>query len=134
METTGNPINIQISDKAASFVKSRRLTNPVILINLGFRSSGGDSCGDGCGGGGGGGGGCDEGKSGPKTAFVNAIIIDGGKPGTDFVKVDTSAGIPVYLARRVYNAAQKSGTTLIVNVKGMVMKKLSLEGLDLTAV
>jgi hypothetical protein len=50
METTGNPINIQISDKAASFIKSRRLTNPMILINLGFRSSGGDSCGDGCGG------------------------------------------------------------------------------------
>ena len=127
MKSPEKSINIQISDKAAVFIKSRRLVNPVILVNVSFRSSGGEGCGDSCG------GGCDEGKSGPNVAYVNTIIVDGGTPGADFVKVNTTAGIPVYLARRAYEAARKCESTLIVNVKGLVMKKLSVEGLDSTA-
>ena len=127
MESSKKGINVLITDKAAAFIKSKRLINPLILVNFGFRSSGGEGCGGGCG------GGCDEGNSGPKVAYINAIIVDGGKPGGGFVKVDAAAGIPVYLAKRVYDVARQSGTPLIVNIKGLVMKKLSLEGLDLTS-
>ncbi len=127
MKSQGKSIDIQISDKAAVFIKSKRLINPVILVNAGFRSSGGEGCGDSCG------GGCDEGKSGPNVAYVNTILVDGGTPGADFVKIDTTAGIPVYLARPVYEAARKCKSTLTVSVKGLVMKKLSVEGLDSTA-
>jgi len=127
MESSKKGINVLITDKAAAFIKSKRLINPLILVNFGFRSSGGEGCGDSCG------GGCDEGNSGPKVAYISAIIVDGGKPGDRFVKVDTAAGIPVYLAKRVYDVARQSGNPLIVNIKGLVMKKLSLEGLDLTS-
>ncbi|OGO22795.1 MAG: hypothetical protein A2144_07730 [Chloroflexi bacterium RBG_16_50_9] len=125
MESAKKGVNIQISDKAAAFIKSRRLINPVILVNFGFRSSGGDGCG--------GGGGCGEGDSGSKVAYLNAIIVDGGNPGADFVKIDTGAGVPVYLAKMVYDKARQSGNTLTVTLKGLVMKKLSLEGLDMTS-
>ncbi len=129
MESPEKKVNIHISDKAATFINSRRLVNPVILVNAGFRSSGGEGCGGGCGGG----GGCDEDQSGQNVAYLNAILVEGGKPGADFIKVDTAAGIPVYLARPVYEAARKCESTLIVTVKGLVMKKLSIEVLDLTA-
>lgn len=125
MQSSEKGVNIQISDKAAAFIKSRRLMNPTILINLGSRSNGGEDCG-------GGSSACDEGNSGPPVAYVNTIIIDGGTPGADFIKVDTAAGIPVYLAKKVYDKAQKSGNTLVIDVKGLIMKKLSLTGLDLT--
>lgn len=129
MGPAGKGINIQISEQAASFIKSRRVNEPVILVNLGFRSSGGQASG-GCGGGGCG----DEGSSGPQVGYLNAILVDGGKPGADFVRVETAAGIPVYLAKQVYaKAARQHGNTLIVTVKGLVMKKLNIEGLDLTS-
>ena len=127
MESSKKGINLLITDKAAAFIKSKRLINPLILVNFGFRSSGGEGCGDGCG------GGCDEGNSGPKVAYLNAIIVDGGKPGDRFVKVDTTGGIPVYLAKGVYDVSRESGNPLTINIKGLVMKKLSLEGLDLTS-
>jgi len=123
MQSSEKGVNIQISDKAAAFIKSRRLMNPTILVNLGSRSSGGEDCG------GGGGGGCGEGESGPPVTYINTIIVDGGTPGADFVKVDTAAGIPVYLAKKAYDKAQQSGNTLVIDVKGLVMKKLSLSGL-----
>jgi hypothetical protein len=120
-------VSILVSDKAASFIKSRRLINPIILVNMGFRSSGGESC-DGCGG-----GGCDDGQAGPNVPFLNTMLVDGGKPGGDFVKVDTAAGIPVYMARPIYERALQSGSTITVDVKGLVMKKLSVQGLNLTS-
>ena len=132
MESPGKGVNVQISGQAAAFIKSKRLGNPVVLVNVNFRSSGGQGCGDSCGGGSGGSG-CDEGKSGPNQAYINLILVDGGQPGADFVKVETAAGIPVYLAKRIYEQALQGGNTLIVTVKGLVMKKMSLEGLDLNS-
>ena len=128
MESSQKDLSVLITDKAAAFINSRRLATPLILVNLGFRSSGGEGCGDGCGGGGSG-----EGNSGANVTYFNIILVDGGKPAADFVKVDTTAGIPVYLAKRLYDMARQSGNPLIVTIKGLVMKKLTLEGLDLTS-
>ncbi len=136
--TSEKSLNIQFSDKALTFIKTRRLNNPLVLVNLGYRTGGDDSsgCGGGCsggGGGGGGGGGCGgEGDSTNCIPFANVVMVDGGNPGADFVKVDTEAGITVYMAKKVFNAAQKSTNPLSITLKGMVMKKLSLEGLDMT--
>lgn len=141
MKSTEKSVNIQISEKAAAFIKSRRLVEPVILINLSSRSSQSNGSGDSCGGSGdsccgGSGDGCGGDSSGnsssPPVYYVNTIIIDGGQPGDDFTKVDTGARIPVYLTKKVYNIALKDKKTLIIDVKGLVMKKLVLEGLDLT--
>lgn len=132
MKAAEKSVNIQISDKAVAFIKSRRLMNPTILVNLGSRSSGGSGSGDSCGGGGdscsGGSGG---GSQSPPEYYINTIIIDGGQPGDDFVKVDTTAAIPVYLAKKVYNIAIREQKTLVIDLKGLIMKKLALEGLDL---
>ncbi len=138
MKASETSVNVQISDKARAFIKSRRLANPIILVNLSTRSSqgGSDSCGGGSGSscGGGGGDSCGGGGSSysPPVNYVNTIIVDGGQPGPDFIKVDTAAGIPVYLAKKAYDIALKGHKTLIIDVKGMIMKKLTVEGLDLT--
>lgn len=120
-------IDIQITEKAALFIKSKRLMEPLILVNLCSRTDSGE----GCSGGGCGGGGCDGENTGPAVPFINVIMVDGGKPGDDFIKVDTAAGIPVYMAKSVYNMAQRSKNPITVTVKGLVLKRLSLEGLDL---
>ena len=96
----------------------------MILVNLGTRSGGG-ACD--------GGGGCGEGGSSTSAPYVNVMMVDGGKPGKGFVKVDTEAGIPVYLAKPVFNMAKLSENPLFVTIKGLVMKSLCLEGLDFTA-
>lgn len=126
--TSEASVSISITDKATAFVKSKRLTNPLILANLCYRSESGGGGGDSCGG-----GGCGEGDSGPAVPYLNAIIVDGGKPGGAFVRVDTEAGIPVYLAKTLHTMALRSGNPLIVTVKGLVLKRLALEGLDLTS-
>ena len=59
-------------------------------------------------------------------------MVDGGNPGADFLKVDTQAGIPVYMAKAVFDSAKRSGNPLFITLRGLVMKRLSLEGLDLT--
>ncbi len=59
------------------------------------------------------------------------MMVDGGSPGDDFVKVDTQAGISVYVAKAVLKRAKGSGNPLFIDLKGLVMKRLSLEGLDL---
>ncbi|MDP2931718.1 MAG: hypothetical protein Q8O05_04355 [Chloroflexota bacterium] len=123
-------VNIQFTDKALTFIKTRRLNNPLVLVNMGFRSGGGG--GGGCSGGGGGGGGCGEGESTTSIPYANVVMVDGGNPGADFVKVDTEAGVPVYMAKAAFNRAKRSGNPLFITLKGLVMKKLSLEGLDLT--
>ncbi len=126
-------VNIQFTDKALTFIKTRRLNNPMVLVNLGYRSGGDESgCGGGGCSGGGGGGGCGEGNSTNCVPYANAVMVDGGSPGADFVRVDTQSGVPVYLAKAIFESARKSGNTLLINVKGLVMKKLILEGIDLT--
>ncbi len=59
-------------------------------------------------------------------------MVEGENPGADFVKVDTQAGIPVYMARIAFNRAKRNGNPLFITLKGLVMKRLSLEGLDLS--
>lgn len=117
-------VNIQIDEKVLKFIQSRRLREPLILVNLGTRSGGG-----GCEGSGGCGG---EGGPSTSTPYVNVVMVDGGKPNSSFVKVETQAGIPVYLAKSVFNMAKLSENPLFITLKGLVMKRLSLEGLDLT--
>lgn len=128
MASSDNGVNIQIEEKALKFIQSKRLKAPIILVNMGCREGGG-----GCDGGGGSGGCGGEGGSSTSTPYVNVVMVDGGTPGNVFVKVDTAAGIPVYLAKPVFNMAKLSENPLFITVKGLVMKKLSLEGLDLTA-
>ncbi|MBI2832673.1 MAG: hypothetical protein HYX79_10500 [Chloroflexi bacterium] len=128
MGSSGKGLNIQFTEKALTFIKTRRLTNPTVLVNLGFRS-GGESSG-GCSGGGGGGG-CGEGESGTCIPYANVVMVDGESPGAEFVKVDTQAGVPVYMAKAAFDTAKRSGNPLFITLKGLVMKKLSLEGLDL---
>jgi len=128
MATSDKSVNIQIEEKALKFIQSKRLKAPMILVNLGTRSGGG-----GCEGSGGCGGGSGEGGPSTSTPSVNVVMVDGGKPGNGFVKVDTQAGIPVYLAKPVFNMAKRSTNPLFITVKGLVMKRLGLEGLDLTA-
>lgn len=124
MASSDNSVNIEIEEKARKFIQSRRIKAPMILVNLGTRSGGGGCEGS---------GGCGEGGSSASTPYVNVMIVDGGKPGSGFVKVDTQAGIPVYLAKPVFNMAKLTENPLFITVKGLVMKSLSLEGLDLTA-
>ena len=59
-------------------------------------------------------------------------MVDGENPGADFLRVDTQAGISVYMAKAIFNRAKQSGNPLFITLKGLVMKRLSLEGLDLT--
>ena len=134
MEPSEEGVNIQFTEKALAFIKTRRLNNPMVLVNLGYRSGGGDSSGGGgCSGSGGcGGGGCGEDNSSAFIPYANVVMVDGGNPGAGFVKVDTQAGVPVYMAKAVFNRAKRSGNPLFITLKGLVMKKLSLEGLDLT--
>ena len=135
MESSEKGVNIQFTDKALKFIKARRVNNPLVLVNLGYRSGGGGSSGGGgggCSGGGGGCGGCGEGESTASIPYANVVMVDGGNPGKGFVKVDTQAGVPVYMAKAVFNRAKRSGNPLFITLKGLVMKKLSLEGLDLT--
>ncbi len=127
MGSSEKGVNIQFSDKALTFIKTRRLNSPLVLVNMGFRTGGGGS--SGCGGGGCSGG---EGDSTACIPYANIVMVDGGNPGADFVKVDTQAGIPVYMAKAAFNRAKRSGNPLFITLKGLVMKKLSLEGLDLT--
>ncbi|MBI2847536.1 MAG: hypothetical protein HYX83_00010 [Chloroflexi bacterium] len=122
MKSSEKGVNIQFTDKALKFIKTRRLMNPLVLVNLGYRTGGGDSCG---------GGGCGEGESSASIPYANVVIVDGGTPGADFVKVDTQAGIPVYMAKAAFDKAKRSGNPLLITLKGLVMKRLSLEGLDL---
>ncbi len=110
-------VNIQIEDKALKFIQSRGIKEPMILVNLGTRS-GGESC---------------DGGSSTSAPCVNVMMVDGGKPGSGFVKVDTQAGIPIYLAKPVFDMAKRSENPLFITIKGFVMKSLSLEGLDFTA-
>lgn len=124
MASSDKSVNIQIDEKALKFIQSKRLKAPMILVNLGAMSGGG-----GCAGG----GGCGGGGSGTSTHSVNVVMVDGGKPSDAFVKVNTQAGIPVYLAKPVFNMAKLRENPLFLTVKGLVMKRLSLEGLDLTA-
>lgn len=127
MESSEKGVNIQFTDKALIFIKTRRLNNPLVLVNLGYRSGGG---GGGCSGGG---GGCSGGgESTTSIPYANVVLCDGGNPGTGFVKVDTQAGVPVYMAEAVFDTAKRSENPLFITLKGLVMRKISLEGLDLT--
>ena len=123
MTSSDKSVNIQIEDKALKFIQSRRIKEPMILVNMGTRSGGG-SCD--------GGGGCGEGGSNTSVPCVNVMMVGGSKPGNAFVLVDTQAGIPVYLAKPVFNMAKLSENPLFITIKGLVMKSLSLEGLDFT--
>ncbi len=124
VEWSDKHVNIVVTANAQKFIESKRLKEPLVLVNLGSRSGGGGCEGDwGCGGGGSG--------STTSTACANVIMVDGGNPGADFVKVDTESGIPVYLARTVFNAAKMSDNPLFIDVKGLVVKRLIVEGLDL---
>jgi len=129
MTPSNMDLSISVTDKAAAFIKSKRLKNPLILVNLSQRSAdSGGGCGDSCGG-----GGCGEGQSGHAAPIVSVMMVEGGKVGSNFVRVDTGAGIPVYVAKSLYEVALRSGIPLTVTVKGLVMKKLVVEGLDLTS-
>lgn len=108
-------VNVQFTERALAFIKKCRLTNPSILINLGFRSGGG-----GCGGSG----------ASSSVPYINIIMVEGGNPRGAFVRVDTPVGISVYMAKPIFDAAKKNGNPLLMDVKGLVMKKLKLEGLD----
>ena len=130
MESSKMSVNIQFTEKASTFIKTRRLNNPLVLVNLGFRSGGGGSGGGGCSGGCG--GGCGEGDSSECTPYANVVMVDGENPGADFLRVDTQAGIQVYMAKAIFNKAKQSGNPLFITLKGLVMKRLNLEGLDLT--
>lgn len=123
MKSFDKGVNIQIAERALKFIQSRRLREPLVLVNLGTKSGGGGCEGS---------GGC-GGESGPSTPSVNVVMVDGGKPGSGFVKVETQAGIPIYLAKSVFNMAKLSENPLFITLKGLVMKRLILEGLDLTA-
>ncbi len=126
VEWTDKHVDIVVTDTALKFIRSKRLKEPLVLVNLGSRSGGGGWEGDsGCGGGGSG--------SSTTTACANVIMVDGGNPGADFVKVDTQAGIPVYLSKAVFNVAKMSGNPLFISAKGRVVKRLILEGLDVSA-
>ncbi len=128
MESSETGVNIQFTEKALTFVKTRRLNNPLVMVNLGFRSGSGDSSG-GCSGGG---SGCGDSGSTACIPYANVVMVDGGNPGPGFVKVDTQAGVPVYMAKAAFNRANRSGNPLFITLKGLVTKRLSLEGLDLT--
>ncbi len=133
MPSSNKNVNIQFTDSALTFVKSRRLKNPLVLVNLGYRS-GSEGSGGGCSGGGGGGGGCGGGgEAGSNVPYVNLVLADGENPGCGFVRVDTQAGVPVYMAKAVFDLAASSGNPLLMTVKGLVIKRLILEGLDVTA-
>lgn len=132
MASSEKGVNIQFTEKALTFIKTRRLNNPLVLVNMGFRSGSGDSSGGCSGGGGCGGGGSGEGDSSACIPYANVVMVDGGNPGAGFVKVNTQAGVPVYMAKAAFNRAKRSGNPLFITLKGLVMKKLSLEGLDLT--
>lgn len=127
MEMSEKGVNIQFTEKALTFIKTGRLNNPLVLVNVGFRSGGDDA--SGCSGGGCSGG---ESESCTRIPYANVVIVNGDDPGAGFVKVETPAGIPVYMAQAAFKIARQSGNPLFITVKGLVLKKLSLEGLDLT--
>ncbi len=132
MASSDNEVNILITEKALKYIQSRKLKEPLIVAILGSRSGGGGCEGDGgCGGGGGGCGG--EGGGSENTPCLNVVLANGGNPGKGFVKVETPSGIPVYLSRAVFNRAKRSKNPLLVTVKGAIVKRLNLEGLDLTS-
>ena len=120
MATSGNSVNIQFEDKALKFIQSRRLQSPAVLVNMATMSGGG-ACD--------GGGGCGGGNS-NSAPCLNVMMVDGNKAIKGFVKVDTQAEIPVYLARSVFDFAQKSDNPLFITLKGLVMKSLSIEGFN----
>ncbi|GEM_PF-3549569 len=126
MEPSEKGVNIQFTEKALTFIKTARLSNPLVLVNVGYRSGGDDETG--CGGGGCSGGGS---ESCTRVPYANVVIVNGDDPGTGFVKVDTQAGVPVYMAENAFKIAKQTGDPLFITLKGLVMKKLSLEGLDL---
>ncbi len=37
MESSETGVNIQFTDKALTFIKTRRLNSPLVMVNMGFR-------------------------------------------------------------------------------------------------
>ena len=113
-----NPISLLFTDKALEFINNKRLNSPTILVNLGYRS---------------GGGGCSGGPSSP-IPYANVMLVDGENPGEGFTRIETKAGIPVYMAKPLVEVAEKAGNPLVIDAPGLsIFKRLKLEGLDLSS-
>lgn len=111
-------VNIQFTEKALRFIKAVNVKNPSLLVNLGYKTGGG-----GCGGGG----------SSYPIPYAKVMAIDGGNPvAGGFVRVETTAGLPVYLAKPLWQLAERDGSPLVFDLKGVLFQKLKLDGLDLT--
>ncbi len=112
-----SPLNILFSHGALSFINKRGLTEHMILVNLIYRA---------------GGGGCSGGPSTP-TPHASVIMVEGVDPGEGFERVETRAGVPIYMAKPLFEAGKRAGNPLMLNVSGVWMfKRLKLEGLDLS--
>jgi len=110
-------LNIRFTDKALRFINAKRLIHPAVLVNLGYRS---------------GGGGCSGGASSAPIPYTNALVVTDGDPGRGFEKVSTDAGIPVYMAKPIYQVAEQAENPLLLDATGLLTKRLTLEGLDLS--
>lgn len=113
-----NSLNILFSHGALNFIKKRGLNEHMILVNLVYRV---------------GSGGCSGGPSTP-TPHASVMVVEGGDPGEGFERVETKAGVPIYMAKPLFEAGKRAGNPLMLNASGIWMfKRLKLEGLDLSS-
>ncbi len=63
---------------------------------------------------------------------LTVVLADGKQPGNNFVRIDTQAGVPVYMVKWLHDSAAAKKILLTVDVKGLVMKRLTLDGIDLS--
>lgn len=124
--TPTETVPIVISERAAAWIKSKKLTSPMVLVNAVQKTQSNEGgCGDGCS------GGCGEGGSKEMATTVTVVLADGKQPGNNFVRIDTQAGIPVYMVKWLHDPAAAKRMLLTIDVKGLVMKRLTLDGIDL---
>jgi hypothetical protein len=110
-------LNILFTEKASRYIGRKRLARPTILANLIYKSGGGGGCG---------------GEPSPPVPHVKVMLVEGGDLGKGFEKIETAHGVPIFMAAPIFNVATHSQNPLVLSVKGIIMKRLQLDGVDLS--
>ena len=122
LEQPSEPFEIHFSDKIPIFLKESKIPNPKFVISLEYyqvQTGGGCFC-----------SGEMQVDSLPRCKIE---LVEHFVPGKGFIMVSTKEGIPVYMAKPIYDIAVKLKSNIRVDTKGPLRKTLTLEGIDLSS-
>ena len=112
------PLDIYFTGKALRFVRSAKMQNPRILVNLEYYRPATGGC-------------CGGGMSVP-IPTTRVRLMDNGTSTKGFFRIESREGILVYIAKPAYEAAIRNGRPLIVDLGGFIRRTLKIKGLDLS--